>query len=50
MTIMIRGINDAHQRNRKLLSMDGEVTLNFGKYGLGTERTIDDYEIYKYII
>jgi hypothetical protein len=40
-------INKAsHARNRKLLSMDGEVYDPdfFGKYGLGTERTLDEYE------
>ena len=38
----------SHKRNRKLLSMDGEVydPEFFGIYGLGTERTLDDYERY----
>lgn len=38
----------SHSRNRKLFSMDGEVydPKYFGKYGLGTERTLDDYERY----
>ena len=39
---------NSHSRNRKLLSMDGEIYNpdEFGKYGLGTERTLDDYERY----
>jgi len=38
----------SHAKNRKLFSMDGEVydPKEFGKYGLGTERTLDDYERY----
>ena len=37
----------AHKKNRQLFGMDGEeVTLDFGKYGFGTERTLKDYEIY----
>ncbi len=38
----------SHKRNRKLLSMDGEVYDSdfFGIYGLGTERTLDEYERY----
>jgi hypothetical protein len=38
----------SHARNRKLFSMDGEVydPEFFGKFGLGTERTLDDYERY----
>jgi hypothetical protein len=38
----------SHKRNRKLLSMDGEVydPEFFGIYGLGTERTLEDYERY----
>ena len=43
------GRNDgSHQRNRKLLSMDGEVydPEFFGIYGLGTERTLNEYERY----
>jgi glycosyltransferase involved in cell wall biosynthesis len=38
----------AHDKNRKLFSMDGE-TFNpdeFGIYGFGTERTLRDYEKY----
>jgi len=38
----------AHDKNRKLFSMDGE-TFNpdeFGIYGFGTERTLKDYEKY----
>jgi len=34
-------------RTRKLLGMDNEILdFNFGKYGLGTERTLHDYELY----
>ena len=38
----------SHARNRKLFGMDGEVydPEFFGIYGLGTERTLDDYERY----
>lgn len=38
----------SHARNRKLFGMDGEVydPEFFGKYGLGTERSLDDYERY----
>lgn len=38
----------SHERNRKLFGMDGEVydPEFFGKFGLGTERTLDDYERY----
>jgi glycosyltransferase involved in cell wall biosynthesis len=39
--------NLSHQKNRQLFGMDGEeVTMEFGKYGFGTERTLRDYEIY----
>ncbi len=40
--------NDAaHLRNRKLLEMDGEINdIDFGIYGLGTVRTLKDYEKY----
>ncbi|MCC8395692.1 hypothetical protein LJ656_24215 [Paraburkholderia sp. MMS20-SJTR3] len=36
------------QRNRALLGIDGETAPaeHFGKYGLGTERTLADYEAY----
>jgi len=43
------GRNDgSHARNRKLFSMDGEVydPEFFGIYGLGTVRTLDEYERY----
>jgi hypothetical protein len=38
----------SHSRNRRLFSMDGEVfnPEEFGKYGFGTERTLEDYEKY----
>ena len=38
----------SHARNRRLFSMDGEVfdPKEFGKYGFGTERTLEDYEKY----
>jgi hypothetical protein len=37
--------NNCHKRNRILFEMDGEKDLvNFGVYGLGTTRSIDDYE------
>jgi hypothetical protein len=37
----------SHQRNRKLFGMDNEVQdIEFGKYGFGTERTLEDYERY----
>jgi len=38
----------SHSRNRKLFSMDGEIFNpdEFGKYGFGTERTLEDYEKY----
>jgi hypothetical protein len=36
---------DCHLRNRKLFEMDGEVNdINFGKYGFGSVRTLEDYE------
>lgn len=39
--------NHAHSRNRKLFEMDGEVRdIDFGIYGFGTERTLEDYERY----
>ena len=43
------GINDgSHQRNRKLLGMDGEIYDEdfFGIYGRGKERVLEDYERY----
>ena len=38
----------SHSRNRRLFGMDGEVfnPEEFGKYGFGTERTLEDYEKY----
>jgi len=37
----------SHSKNRQLFGMDGEeVTLDFGIYGFGTERTLKEYEIY----
>lgn len=39
--------NFCHKRNRQLFGMDGEVKKsNFGKYDLGTVRTLKDYEKY----
>ncbi len=39
--------NVSHAKNRQLFAMDGEeVTIDFGNYGFGTERTLRDYEIY----
>ena len=38
--------NLAHKKNRQLFGMDGEVELDFGEYGFGTERTLKDYEKY----
>lgn len=37
-----------HKRNRTLFGMDGEdpKSIDFGKYGFGTERTLRDYEHY----
>lgn len=38
---------EAHKRNRKLLGMDGEVDdINWGKYGLGKKRSLEEYERY----
>lgn len=37
--------SDSHLRNRKLFGMDGEKQdIDFGEYGFGTERTLEDYE------
>jgi glycosyltransferase involved in cell wall biosynthesis len=37
----------SHKKNRQLFGMDGEeVTMDFGKYGFGTERTLREYEMY----
>jgi hypothetical protein len=39
--------NDAHIRVRKLLGVDSvENDIEFGAYGLGIERSLDDYERY----
>jgi len=40
--------NHSLKRNRKLFGMDGEVRNNeeFGIYGFGTDRTLEDYERY----
>ena len=39
--------NYCHLRNRKLFEMDGEVRdIDFGVYGFGTQRTLEDYERY----
>jgi glycosyltransferase involved in cell wall biosynthesis len=39
--------NVSHAKNRQLFGMDNEeITLDFGKYGFGTERTLKEYEIY----
>ena len=39
--------NLSHKKNRQLFGMDGEeVTMDFSKYGFGSERTLRDYEIY----
>jgi len=37
-----------HERNRVLFGMDGRdpASIDFGKYGFGTERTLKDYERY----
>lgn len=36
-----------HSKNRKLFKMDGEIQYNnFGKYGFGSIRTIEQYEEY----
>ena len=36
----------SHQKNRKLFGMDGEGTMDMGKYGFGPIRTLREYEIY----
>ena len=39
--------NICHKRNRQLFGMDGEIkNSSFGKYDLGTVRTLKDYEKY----
>ena len=38
---------ECHLRNRKLFEMDGEKRdIDFGRYGFGTVRTLQDYEKY----
>ncbi len=38
---------ECHLRNRKLFEMDGEKRdIDFGKYGFGTVRSLNDYEKY----
>ncbi len=38
---------DCHLRNRKLFEMDGEKRdIDFGKYGFGKKRSLQDYEKY----
>jgi hypothetical protein len=38
--------DSSHKKNRQLFGMDGETSIDFGKYGFGTERTLKEYEIY----
>lgn len=43
--------NSSHARNRQLLGVDGEICTpcnkkTFEKYGLGTERTLEEYELF----
>jgi hypothetical protein len=39
--------NECHLRNRKLFEMDGEKNdIDFGPYGFGKIRTLQDYELY----
>ena len=40
--------NDCHKRNRCLFSMDGESydSVDWGLYGFGTERTLEEYQNY----
>jgi len=43
----VRRNNECHLRNRKLFEMDGEKRdLDFGEYGFGKVRTLQDYELY----
>jgi glycosyltransferase involved in cell wall biosynthesis len=43
----IRRNNECHLRNRKLFGMDGEKNdIDFGPYGFGKARTLQDYELY----
>jgi glycosyltransferase involved in cell wall biosynthesis len=36
----------SHKLNRQLFGMDGEEMVDFGVYGFGKERTLEDYEKY----
>mgnify|MGYP003135520136 FL=1 len=36
--------NLSHQRNRILFGMEPDPGINFGEYGFGTERTLEEYE------
>ena len=36
--------NLSHQRNRILFGMEPDIGVNFGEYGFGTERTLQEYE------
>jgi hypothetical protein len=39
--------SECHLRNRKLFGMDGEINdIDFGEYGFGTVRSLQDYEKY----
>jgi len=40
--------SNCHKRNKILFGMDGEdpKSIDFGKYGFGTERSLEDYEKY----
>lgn len=45
--LWIQRNNTCHLRNRKLFGMDGEVQdIDFGRYGWGPVRTLEDYERY----
>ena len=46
-SIWVERNQSSHLRNRKLFGMDGvKNDIDFGKYGFGTERTLQDYERY----
>ncbi len=40
--------NESHKRNRVLFGMDNECrcSIDFGKYGFGNQRTLEEYEAY----
>jgi len=38
--------DQSHKLNRQLFGMDGEEMIDFGEYGFGKERTLEDYEKY----